>query len=186
MARKSVFSVILSKIFGFLFFLLMVYVANLLTQYIDSEIYTEILHFINRNFTFLVITSLILMLGEIFFAIYFPFNLPAPLFSSIGSIMIVTFIGKIFLLVDSFTGENIYLIFRILSYVVYPLVFLIVLIGGYISIFFRLFTPAERPHKPKDRIIDVKPVKSWHDIGNEFRQLIYDFLNMLRKSIKKK
>jgi hypothetical protein len=188
MKNKSVGRVVLSKIFGFVFFLFMIFLLNFLASYIDNPVYLSMVSFINRNIVLLIVMSLIFMIAGIFDAIIFPFNLPAPIFNAIGAILIIIFMQRMFYLVDDITGEKVSVVFTILSYLLYPLVFLIVLIGGYISIFVRLFTPehVRNPEHAKEKVINVKRVKTWEDVGNEFRQLLYDFLSMIRSSFKKK
>jgi hypothetical protein len=66
----------------------------------------------------------------------------------------------------------------------YFLVFLIVLIGGYFKIFGDLLTHS-RDVERKGEADQVPPdVKTWDAIGNEFRQLIYDLFHRMREEIR--
>jgi hypothetical protein len=194
--QRSVGSVVFGKVMGFLFFLFLLYIANVLAVYIESPAYLGILNFINNNLVLLIVMSVVFLVGSIFDVLIFPFNLSAPIFNSIGAVLVVIFIHRMFLLLDTVTGQNISIVFTVLSFLIYPLVFLFVLVGGYISIFARLFSyssyqsarhPSEQPKKKsQEKVIDVKRVRSWDDVGNEFRQTIYDFLAMLRRAFRGK
>jgi hypothetical protein len=185
MERKSVFGLIISKIIGLLIFILAVWLANFLIPYINSPMYSEIVNFVNRNLTFMIVMSVIFAIGEIFFALPFPVNLPAPLFSSLGAIFLVTFIGRLFQLIGIMTDVEIIEAFKVLSFIIYPLAFFGVLIGGYISIFAALFT-GKSIHEKKPKTISVKRARTWDDVGEEFKNALFDFFSMLRRAFNRK
>jgi hypothetical protein len=129
--------------------------------------------------------SLIFMFGEIFFALPFPINLPGPLFNAVASIFLVVFIGRIFKLTELFTNIDFIEIFSIFSFIIYPVVFFAVFFGGYVSIFAALFT-GNSHHEKKQKTINVKRVRSWGDVGEEFKNALFDFFSMLRRAFNKK
>jgi hypothetical protein len=72
----------------------------------------------------------------------------------------------------------------VLQILLYFLVFLIVLIGGYFKIFGDLLRYS-RDEERKGMAAPVSPdVKTWDAIGNEFRQLVYDLFHRLRDEIR--
>jgi hypothetical protein len=185
MGRNSVFWLIISKLIGLILFILVVWLANFFIPFINSPMYSEIVNFVNINLTFMIVMSAIFSIGEIFFALPFPVNLPAPLFSSLGTIFLVTFIGRLFQLIGFMTDIEIIEAFRVLSFIIYPLAFIGVLIGGYISIFSALVT-GNGSHEKKPKSINVKRTRTWNDVGEEFKNAIFDFFSMLRRAFNRK
>ncbi|MCK4476848.1 MAG: hypothetical protein KAU16_08990, partial [Methanophagales archaeon] len=113
--------------------------ANALTIFIMNPLFHQVVQFLNKNIVLLIVMFVIFLIGEVFNALIFPLNLPAPLFDAIGSVFLVAFIFRIFAFLDAFTKENIFQIFTRLSFLIYLLVFIIVLLGGYSWLFARLF-----------------------------------------------
>lgn len=181
--KKSIIWIILSRFFGLVFFLILLLILNALTFYFNNYAFNQVVQFLNNNIGLIVIMTLIFLVGELFNALIFPVNLPAPLFSAIGSVLVVLFIFRIFTLIESLLGENIFQVFRDFSSFIYALVFIIVLIAGYIGIFARLIGPEEEYEKVKRK---KEPKATWEDIGDEFRQLIYDTLRNMRGKVRKR
>ena len=137
--RKSVIWLLISRLFGFVLFLVVLAGANALTIFIMNPLFHQVVQFLNKNIVLLIVMFVIFLIGEVFNAFIFPLNLPAPLFVAIGSVFLVAFILRIFAFLDAFTKENIFQIFTELSFLIYLLVFIIVLLGGYSWLFARLF-----------------------------------------------
>jgi len=99
------------------------------------------------------------------------------------------FIIEIFSLIDEILDEDLYEFFTNLAPFLYPIVFVIVLLMGYIQLFKRTFsskTEDELPHEKMKRPFQEKPQqKSWKDLGNEFRLTISDVLARMRNPGKK-
>lgn len=86
---------------------------------------------------FLIAMSAILAIGEIFGALPFPLNLPAPLFNAIGSVFLITFLLRIFELLEKTLDKEL-LFFDRVQFLIYTIVFVAVLVVGYALIFKRL------------------------------------------------
>jgi hypothetical protein len=185
--HRTVLGVIMSRLVGFIVFLILLYVANIIAARVDNLIFTQIVDFFNSNLVLIIIMSLFFFLGELFFVFFFPFNLPAPVFNAIASMFLVTFILRMIVALlrhgDVLRGLNTIL------FILYPLVFVLVLIGGYITIFFHE-AEDEKMRKEENNVKDKKTSKakgrSWDDVGNEFRELMYDIFHRSRESLKKK
>ncbi len=184
--HKSIIWILLSRLIGIIVFLIMVFVVNILAMSISNTLFNQTVNFLNSNIVLIIIISIIFLIGELFDALIFPFNLPAPLFNAVGSVFLVSFIFRVFMLVDLIIEENVFHVISGFSFFVYPLVFLVVLVSGYIAIFSRL-AEAEKPKekKTKGKLKHTKS-KTWQEVGDEFRQTIYDFLALVRNSINKK
>ncbi len=174
----------------FLFFL---HIANFLPFLTDNPFNYRVIQFLNENIGLIILMFLIFLFGEIFNALIFPLNLPAPLFNASGSVLLVTFLFRIFTLIDILLNEKIFQIFNKISFLIYPFVFIIVLISGYITIFTKLSRTDhayEKENEFEQKKVEERPEKTgeritWEDVGNEFRQAIFDLLRLIRHSINK-
>lgn len=162
---RSILKIILSKLIGVMLFLIFVFFINYLGKYIESTGYHIVIRFMNNNILLLVMLSLIFMTAEIFSAIIFPFNLPAPLFNAIGAMLVIRFILNVFSLIDTLLSERIFAIFSPLRFIIYPVVFFIVLIVGYVNIFSGLLK-RKKHRKSHD--------KSWNEVSGQFKKAFSD------------
>ncbi|MFH2020168.1 MAG: hypothetical protein ABIJ34_02075 [archaeon] len=177
----KILRIILSKSIGFAIFLLILFIMNYLLPYVREPVFSGIVRFLNYNIMALIVITIFLLLGDVFFEIIFPFSLPAPIFSAFGAVFLVRFFFSIFGVIDNLLSVHITSYFDFLKYIIYPIVFLVVIIVGYVKIFVRLFVPK----KPKKELkSNARKQKTWEDIGLEFRQTISDFLEMLRREFK--
>lgn len=160
-----------------MFFLFILYILNRLN--LDIYAYKIWVAFLNENLALLVAMSLLFMIADVFFALIFPFNLPAPLFSSFAALLLSKFIFTIFLVIDKMIMTKLFSSLLPLTFLVYPVVFLAVLIGGYVSIFVKM-VKKKKPKKPKK-----KKEKSWDEIGEDFKKALSDLFRKIADSIDK-
>jgi hypothetical protein len=137
--RKSVIWLLISRFLGFALFLVMLAGVNALTSFIANPLFHQVVQFLNKNIVLLIVMFVIFLIGEVFHALIFPLNLPAPLFDALGSVFLVAFIFRVFSFLDALTKDNIFQIFTRFSFLIYLLVFVIILLGGYSWLFARLF-----------------------------------------------
>ena len=193
--NKSLGWVFVSRMIGIICFLIFVVLANILTYYVASPIYHSGVTFINGNFWLLVLIAVILLVSDLFGAFPFPLNLPAPIIKAIGSVFCIAFILRVFQWVDTVTAMNLYPAFWFVSFLVVPLVFLIVLATGYFEIMRRLWKQPNLDVDNCENVVHQEPfedsehlvsdVKSWEEIGAEFRMMLYDIIHRFREEIKK-
>jgi len=194
--NESLSSVFVSRMIGIICFLIVVVLANILLYYVSSPIYRTGVLFLNENFWLLMLISIILLVGDIFFAFPFPLNLPAPIIKAIGSVFLMAFLLHIFEWVDTVTVTRLTPLVWLLSFIIVPLVFFIVLISGYFEIMRQLCFESKPEkegecqvvHEIKDIPFEepVLNVKSWEDIGAEFRLMLYDIMQRFRHEVRKK
>ncbi len=194
--NKSLGWVFVSRMIGILCFLIVVVLANILTYYVASPVYHSGVDFLNENFWLLLLISIILLTADVFAAFPFPLNLPAPIIKAIGSVFCIAFILRVFQWVDSVTMMNLYPSFWLVSFLVVPLVFLIVLATGYFEIMRRLWWQPNLDKETGATVIHQETMeesgqpqsdaKSWEAIGAEFRMMLYDILHRFRQEINKK
>ena len=194
--NESLSSVFVLRMIGIITFLIVVVLANILTHYVSSPIYRTGVLFLNENFWLLLLIAIILLVGDIFFASPFPLNLPAPIIMAIGSVFVIAFMLHIFQWVDSVAATNLYSFVWVLSFVIVPVVFIVVLLSGYFEIMRKLFWAPQNDrecdntvvHETKTSPLDetVLDAKSWEEIGDEFRLMMYDLMHRFRQEIQKK
>jgi hypothetical protein len=188
--------VFVSRMIGIICLLIVIVLANILNFYIASPVYHSGVVFLNENFWLLLLISIIMFVGDLFGAFPFPLNLPFPIIRAIGSVFVIAFILRVFQWTDSIAGTSLYQMFWLLSFLIVPLVFLIVLASGYFEIMRLLWwvprvdpdnggqvvhqAPAVNQEEP------VSDAKSWEEIGVEFRLMLYDLLHRFRQEIKRK
>jgi len=200
--KKPLSWVFVSRMIGIICFLIIVVLANILTYYvsIDFRVYHLGVTFLNENFWLLILIAVTLLSADIFDAFLIPFNLPAPLVRAIGSVFCIAFILRGIQWLDSVAGTNLYEQFWVIliSLLIVPLIFLIVLISGYYTILRQLWwQPKAKSEEGNDTIVvrdeyqyqaaqPVTDAKSWEEIGMEFRLMLFDIIHRFREDIRKK
>jgi len=183
--------VFVSRMIGILCFLIVVVLANILTYYVRNPLYHSGVAFLDLNFWLLLLIAIIIFVAGIFGAFPFPLNLPAPVINAIGSVFIIAFVLRVFEWVDTTTGNNIYHYFWLLSFVIVPIVFIIVLLAGYYEIICDLWAK-EKLREKSDVVVagetpsPAEPVtpKSWEDVGAELRMMMYELFHRFREEIR--
>ena len=184
---RSIPIIVLQRLFGLILFLVLLYVANHLAFFTENPLNYQIIQFLNNNIWIIIVMSITFLFGEVFNALIFPFNLPAPLFNASASVLLVAFLFRIFSLIDIILDEQILLIFNRIAFIVYPLVFMMVLIGGYIAILVKLSKTDESESLQGKKYKEKTREKlTWENVGDEFKQTIFDLLTLMRQSINKK
>lgn len=184
---RSIPIIVLQRLFGLILFLVLLYVANHLAFFTENPLNYQIIQFLNNNIWLIIVMSIAFLFGEVFNALIFPFNLPAPLFNASASVLLVAFLFRIFSLIDIILDEQILLIFNRIAFIVYPLVFMMVLIGGYIAILVKLSkTDESESLQGKEYKEKTREKLTWENVGDEFKQTIFDLLTLMRQSINKK
>jgi hypothetical protein len=185
--------VFVSRMIGILCFLIVVVLANILTYYVNSPLYHSGVAFLDLNFWLLLLIAIIIFVADIFGAFPFPLNLPAPVIKAIGSVFIIAFVLRIFEWVDTTTGNNIYHYFWLLSFVIVPIVFIIVLLAGYYEIICDLWAKAKLREKSDVVVLGDEPSaqetpapKSWEDVGAEFRMMMYELMHRFREELRRR
>lgn len=190
--------IFVSRMTGIICFFIVVVLAKILLTFLSADdlIATVINGVLFENFWFILVIILIMFVADIFGAFPFPLNLPAPIIKAFGSVFVIAFLMKIFQWTDGFAGTSLYPMFWFLSFLIVPLVFLIVLASGYFEIMRQLWwvprtepddgvqVAREAPPAPPET--NVTDAKSWEDIGIEFRYMLYDLLHRFRQEIRRK
>ncbi len=193
--ERSLGWIFVTRMMGIISFLIIIVLANILSYYIANPTYHSGVDLLNANFWLLLIIGIILLIADLFTAFPFPLDLPAPLIRAIGSVFIIAFILRIFAWVDMVTGSTFYQLFWSLSFIVVPIVFVLVLVTGYYEIIRRLFrsgrTNGMAPAIPDPTIGTPRmappenSIKSWEEVGTEFRMMLYEIIQRFRDEIRR-
>jgi len=181
--KRSIIWTVLSTFFGIIAFYLLLLALSILVPS-DHAVIRGLVTLLSDNLPLFMVIALILMTGEIFDRFSFPLNLPAPLFHALGSVFLVLYIFNIFEFLDAITGAGIYRNLEILRILLSILIFLIVFTGGYFKIFGDLLRVGRQRDLQGETPAASPDVKTWEDIGNEFRQLVYDVLRRMREELR--
>lgn len=180
--KKSVLGVVLSKLGGLLVFLILIGIANLV--YFPNITFVRVVQFLDNNLGLIILYSIIFFFAELFSILVFPFNLLYPIFNAVGSAFLVSFLFKMYFMIESLVGIGEVEPLRVLYFVVIPLVFFIVLVVGYVNVFKNIGSE-KHTEKPVKKMKDKKKVE-WNEVGEEFKLMIYDLIRKAREAINKK
>ena len=196
--NKSLSWVFVSRMIGIICFLIIVVLANILKFYLSSPVYQSGIMFLNTNFWLFILIAIIFLVADLFGAFPFPLNLPAPIIRAFASVFCIAVIQIVFQWVDGISGTSFYQFFWLITFILVPLVFLIVLASGYYEIMKELWwQPKLEPDTGSDTLVfhEESPAqdtqaasgtKSWEEIGLEFRLMLFDIIHRFREDIRKK
>lgn len=174
-------------LFGIFVFILILVALQAFAAGQDSALLTGFVDFLTAEAGLIVMMAVLFMIGDIFATFPLPFSLPAPFFNAGASVLLVMFIVRIFRFLDSFSTIGIYPQIQALEPLMYPLVFIIVLVAGFLALAFQ-----DRDRCREERAAETsgageeKPCPSWDDVGEEFRLMWYDFFRRIREELKGK
>lgn len=197
---------VISRSIGIVVFLILLVILNILLRQIQSPFFHAIVGFLNVNFWVILLFGLLFLFADVFRAAFFPLNLPYPLIAGIGSVFFLMFFFRLMDFLDAYFQLAISGYIDWTYYFIAPLVFLIVLVCGYVSIFRKAFCPVDGKgitgatpvgipvEEEKSGIVaPVGPTrvipeesKSWDDISAEFRALVFDIIHAFRAALLKK
>ena len=181
MKNKTVLGITLSKLIGLVLFLLILGILNYIQ--FDSLINLQVVNLLNQNLGIIIIFSILFYLGELFSVFTFPFNIPSPLFNALGGIFLTGFIFRIFYMIGYVLNQDMFFVFKYLEPLAVTLVFLIVIISGYIKIVLDLI-PKDKIEKKKSKVKQKN--NEWKDIGNEFKMAIYNLASTIKENLEPK
>ncbi|WP_174719431.1 hypothetical protein [Methanoculleus taiwanensis] len=182
--RRSIVGITLSRIIGLIIFLIVLGILNIVAESLQAPIYQQIVLFLNASLGLIVIITVFFLIGEIFGALRFPANLPAPLFNAIGAVFLAVFLIRLFGLVAAISGVGVFLLFEEFAFLIYPAVFLIVLIGGFIGIFTSAGDTGDGEGKNDEKKSDGTD-RTWDDIGDDIRRIGEDIIRKIREEFRK-
>ncbi len=183
--RPSIAWIILSRTVGIVLFLVVLALLTVFAAYVNVPLFGVIVGFLWLNAGLLVFIAVLFLIAEVFSAFTFPLNLPAPFFSATASIFLVALLFRIFRFVDELYNLDIFQVLEFIEPLIYPFLFLGVLIFGYIEIFSRLTGERSEEERMQPARTPTEG-KTWDEIGREFRDAIYDAVHRAREEINRR
>jgi hypothetical protein len=132
--QTSIAEIALSRIIGIVVFLVFVGVLNLVANPSSGPVLMQATAFVNTNLGQILFFSVLFLAGDLSRVLGFPLNLAGPIFNAAASVLLVGFIAKIFVLVDTINGMMLFAVIERLLPILSLLVFFVVLISGYYEI----------------------------------------------------
>ena len=179
MRDKSILHIIFSELFGFVIFIILLTAAFILGDYIKNPAYSVTVNFFMENLGLAITILIMSIISKIFWKLHFPFNIPAPIFSAVFGIYVTTYVYKLWELMESMMTVGIVIPINL----IYAVVFWIVIITGYVSIF------TKKKKREIEKRIEVKLKKKnwveWKDVENEFRLFLYNIGKAMNDSFER-
>ncbi|MCC7565696.1 MAG: hypothetical protein KO206_05400 [Methanomicrobiaceae archaeon] len=186
-AEDPIYWTLFLRYSGLLLFIITVVTLNILTRFLPDPRFLQVVTFLNTTIGLLFTASILFFAGSVFRLLAFPLNLPAPVFSATGSIILLTFLFSVFQLAGEITGVVIDPVMQEISVTAILVVFVVVLAIGYVDILWPFFSPGSRaseacrlslriPHGAAKEI-------TWEMVEAEFRYALYDILRKIREKL---
>lgn len=178
---QSSTKIVIYNIISFVVFLIILGFLNVSLDVFDNNILFEVVRLLNNNIWLIFVFSIVFTIGEVFESFRFPSNMPAPIFNAVGSIFLFNFLFKIFNLVGKLSDIDTFDTLSKALPFLYPIIFLLVLLGGYLSLLSGASWDSPKKKTSKNK---AKGERTWDDVGNEFKEMLYDAFHSARESIK--
>jgi len=175
---------LISGLVGILIFLIVLVLFRFIAQHTSWPLFDGFVALLFANASLIIFFSVLFMIGEVFAAFSFPFNIPFPIFNAVGSVFLVSFIIEVLKFIDAFYAIGISHALEVVRLFLLPLTLIIVLIAGYLAIFFKLKGPEASAAPPGTGPSEPPAGRpSWETIGDEFRQMVSDLIRKIRNEI---
>ena len=148
---KSYKFIIIRGIFAFIALFLVVEGLDYLNNQFDDRGLSQITEYVNLNLDTLIILFAIAILAQLINTLKFPLNLPAPILKAIPIVYIVKFCSILLVIAISSIGQDISKTAYDLTTFVNPIIFVLILVLGYLSIFGRLAKGEIHNFKKKEK-----------------------------------
>jgi hypothetical protein len=180
---RSPIRALVSGVIGIIIFLLVLVLFRYIADHSSWAFFSAFVDFLFANAPLIIFFSILFTLGDMFEALSFPFDLPFPIIKAIGSIFLLTFLFNIFAFFESFYNIALSPAVDMLKLILYPLVPIVVLIAGYVSVaaqFREEKTGRNTPPAGAAQCRRYAVCPTWDEIGDEFRQMIADIIAKIR------
>jgi hypothetical protein len=195
--RRSSLGIVIHSITSFLILIILLIIANLLVPSINNDVYLRIVQFFDSLLGLFIILFVIGMINSLFWNFEFPLNILAPISGAFLGAFIVSLVSKILGFTQTFYYFDIF--DKIFAYPISTIVFVAVLIIGYLMIIIEASKREERypreERKEEEKKKDVKEKKkhaesslddSLKEVGDELRKVPGNIRKALNKSTGKK
>jgi hypothetical protein len=178
--------VVVSGLTGIIVFLVLLVILGYLASYFHNLFLLGFVSLLVDNPALIITMGILFMVADVFLLFRYPFNLPGPLFSGLGSLLVVSLIFILLNFFDLWYGTGMSVMFSKSMYILCFLVFFIVLIAGYARLFSPEITRNDVHPEAETNNPTCPACPSWGDVGNEIRQAIFDLFHRFREEINRK
>jgi hypothetical protein len=178
--------VVISGLTGIIIFLVLLAILGYLATYFHNAFLLGFVSLLVNNLTLILTAGILFIVADIFSSFRFPCNLPGPLFRGLGSFFVVSLIFIFLEFFDLWYGPGMPVTFLNTQYFFSLLVFFIVVITGYVRIFYPDTIRPDIPHGTETDKPACPVCTSWEEVGNEIRQAMYDLVHRFRDEINRK
>ena len=184
-----------STAFGLLVFLVLVWAISLVASGSQNAVLLAISETLSGTVRTVITMSVLFLIGNLFLVFPFPFSFPAPIAKAFGNVFLLVFIYELLFMVDYLTGTTFagLGIVKLAFFFAYLMVFVVSLVFGYIRLFASTFAHCDfedvefgEPKVKAKKHRDSKAKASWDDVGEEFREMLYEAFHSARDDMKKK
>lgn len=175
--KKEVMDVFFSRIVGFLVFLLVLAVLNIINPV--NLTLSQFINFFNDNLILFFLITFFFLISDIFWIQKMPFNLIAPILTAISSMFLITFLQK--MISFGLDMAEVYMPTRLTLIILYPVVFLIVMVVGYVKIY------NDNLRKTENKKKKIKRTKKQKDNAHSHKEpvtYIIDHIEILVKKLR--
>ncbi|NTU99755.1 MAG: hypothetical protein HGA55_01355 [Methanoregulaceae archaeon] len=182
--KRSAYTVLVSGLIGLTLCIVFLLIMSMIANTYRLPLLTAFVDFLYANLVLIIALSVLFMAGEVFETFSYPFNLLFPAFNAFASVLLVLFLIRMLEFFEIFFTISISSAIVMLQWILFPLIFIVVIVTGYLSIFKK--PPEESPDTGSPQPAPAGKPDSWEDVGGEFRQMLYDFFSRIREEIKGK
>ncbi|MFW6283616.1 MAG: hypothetical protein ACOC1P_06220 [Minisyncoccales bacterium] len=125
---------IVSWIIGILGIIFLVFLLNVFSMLVNFPFLNSLVEFINNNFFYIIIISLLFFLGTLSHYNGFPINLAYPFLDALGGAFLVYFLIALVEGIDNYLGTGIGSLLFEYSYIISVIIFLLIFVFGYITL----------------------------------------------------
>ena len=131
----SIFKKLLSGFVGFLLFIFVLVIINIIGFIFNIPVVDSLVGFLNRNLLLIIIIAILYFIGGLLRSLVFPLNLGFPLFDATAGVLVASFFFGILQFADELLGTDISGFLNPFIIIIYILVFFIIIIMDYLSVF---------------------------------------------------
>jgi hypothetical protein len=132
---KSPVTVLVNGLIGIALFIVAYIILDALRPFVNYESYDLVLDFFKSNLYLIASFVLLMLAGDFFGSLRFPYTIPGPLLTAGGSVFALIFVYRVTKYLDEAFEMGVYQDLAWTKMFVIPLIFVIIIVVGYINVF---------------------------------------------------
>jgi hypothetical protein len=176
--EKNIIGVTLSSLITLIVLVILIGLSNLIP--VENTQVRAVIDFFNTYIVTIILFILFFFLGELFYLFKFPLNIPGAVFLAYGGYFLTSFLFKLFYLIETMIGLNVFSQIKILEQIIALTVFFLVIIIGVAKIF------ARKAREERNNLLPYEKEVEWSDVGRQLKQASYNIAQKINESSKPK